>query len=121
LSELRATRKELEVKDQNSTNIDRLPFTNAESELELEILEEHKSLHIGRLVDSDERRGIITYIDRARAFGFLQSDCGEVIFFHAYDCLDKPFGQLRTGMRVSFLLANSDKGNKVKAIGVRVV
>lgn len=85
--------------------------TNAESKAE-------RSHRIGSLVDSEERRGIITFIDHGKMYGFIQSDEGLVTFFHAYDCLNRPLNQFRTGTRVSFLLANSDKGNKTKAIGV---
>lgn len=77
--------------------------------------------HVGRLVDDIWREGIVTYIERVRGYGFIQSDEGDVIFFHANDCLNRDFGNFTTGIRVGFFLALSNKGNKVKAIGVEMI
>lgn len=56
-------------------------------------------------------KGIIKKLDE-RGFGFITVEGQKDIFFHANDCTESNFKDMKEGDEVSFETASSDKGPK---------
>jgi len=56
-------------------------------------------------------KGIIKKLDK-RGFGFITVEGQKDIFFHANDCANSNFKDMKEGDKVSFETASSDKGPK---------
>lgn len=70
--------------------------------------------------DKTEKEGVITFIQGTKGYGFIQDNEDESIFFHITDFLDiKEMVELKTGMKVTFMQAESQDG-RTKAIGVKL-
>lgn len=62
--------------------------------------------------------GKIASLDPSGEFGFLESDDGREIYFHANSVLDGKFSQLRPGMRVSFHEEIGEEGPQASTVRV---
>ncbi|OIP81841.1 cold-shock protein [Candidatus Peregrinibacteria bacterium CG22_combo_CG10-13_8_21_14_all_44_10] len=62
--------------------------------------------------------GVIKKLDD-RGFGFITAEGMKDIFFHANDCTDRNFTDMKEGDTVSFEKGESEKGPK--AINVKLV
>jgi len=57
-------------------------------------------------------QGIIKKLNTEKGFGFISSEGGKDIFFHANDCTESNFADMQEGDTVTFETADSEKGPK---------
>jgi CspA family cold shock protein len=68
---------------------------------------------------SDKRKsGRILRLKRDRGFGFIATQVGEELFFHASALKGTAFEDLGVGDKVSYLRVESDKGARALAVKV---
>ena len=64
----------------------------------------------------ETHRGTITRLMTIKRYGFIHKEDGTDIFFHEQGLINPSFNELREGMSVEFLIADSPKGSR--AIGI---
>lgn len=74
--------------------------------------------NITSVKNEDREEGVIIFKHNIKRYGFVQK-VGEDTskFFYQDDCLNVNFDDLRTGMKVNYLVAKSNRGDK--AIGIK--
>jgi cold shock CspA family protein len=82
-------------------------------------LADHASRLKGRPRERDEQpAGKIVRLDPNGEFGFLETDDGREIYFHANSVLDKKFKQLKPGARVVFHEEQGEKGPQASTVRI---
>jgi len=65
-----------------------------------------------------EPEGKVLRLDPGRESGYLESEDGREIYFHAHSVLDDKFRRLKPGMRVTFHEEMGDKGPQASTVRV---
>ena len=64
-------------------------------------------------------KGMVTFLNRQRRFGFIRDAGGTDYFFHAAVVFNCEFDDMKEGMQVEFYESVAPKGPK--AIGIQVI
>jgi len=66
--------------------------------------------------DADREQGQVKWFNVSKGFGFITKDDGEEIFVHFRSIRGEGRRSLRDGQRVSFVVAQSDKGPQAEDV-----
>ena len=64
--------------------------------------------------------GSIVRIVPQRGFGFIRTEGGQEVFFHATGTVGTPFDSLYEGQAVTFEIQRDDRGRGDRAVNVRL-
>ena len=65
---------------------------------------------------SERVKGTVKWFNNAKGFGFISRENGEEIFVHFRSILGEGRRSLRDGQKVSFVVADSDKGLQAEEV-----
>jgi CspA family cold shock protein len=65
-------------------------------------------------------RGTIVRLVRDRGFGFVRTEDGQEVFFHATGMLNYPFDSLQEGQAVTFEIEQDTRGRGQRAVRIQI-